>query len=112
GCTESVACASPLQARSAFGPAARQPGKGCAGHSLQDRTATAARFRCTHPMITPTLQPFDSRAGTDLKAASRRDATASIASITPSPSHPDSYYAILVARTLESMPIDSIAQTV
>src|SRR5262245_65092719 len=40
---------------------------------FQNRTATAARFRRTHPVITPALQPFDRRAGADLKALGRSE---------------------------------------
>src|SRR5215475_8612478 len=41
------------------------------GIVFQNRAATAPRFRRTYPMITPTLQPFDGRAGTDLKPLGR-----------------------------------------
>src|SRR5262249_27540638 len=41
------------------------------GMVLQDRTATPARFRYTHAMIAPPLQPFDRSAGTDFKASAR-----------------------------------------
>ena len=46
-------------------------GKDALGIVFQDRSATTARFRCTHPMITPTLQPSYCRTGTDLKALGR-----------------------------------------
>src|SRR5262245_41594894 len=38
---------------------------------LERRTATDAWFRFTHPVITPTLQPFDRSAGTNLKTFGR-----------------------------------------
>src|SRR6516164_3439566 len=46
-------------------------GKDALGIVFQNRTATAARFRRTHPVITPALQPFDCRTGADLKALGR-----------------------------------------
>src|SRR5215472_5753911 len=46
-------------------------GKDALAIVFQNRTATAARFRRTHPVITPALQPFDRRAGADLKALGR-----------------------------------------
>ena len=46
-------------------------GKDALAIFLQNRTATAARFRRTHPVITPALQPFDRRTGADLKALGR-----------------------------------------
>lgn len=46
-------------------------GKDSRGIVFQGRSATTARFRCTHPMITPTLQPSYCRTGTDLKALGR-----------------------------------------
>ena len=45
--------------------------KDALGIVFQNRAATAPRFRHALPMITPTLQPFDSTAGTDLKALGR-----------------------------------------
>jgi len=41
-------------------------GKDALAIVLQNRTATAARFRRTHPVITPALQPFDRRTGAAL----------------------------------------------
>src|SRR5262245_62581618 len=41
------------------------------GIVFQNRPATAPRFRCTHPLVTPTSHPFDRGAGTDLKALGR-----------------------------------------
>src|SRR6516164_1420184 len=46
-------------------------GKDARGIVFQNRSATTARFRCTHPVITPALQPFDRRTGADLKALGR-----------------------------------------
>jgi hypothetical protein len=46
-------------------------GKDALAIIFQNRTATAARFRRTHPVITPALQPFDRRTGADLKALGR-----------------------------------------
>ena len=45
--------------------------KDALGIVFQNRAAAAPRFRCTYPMITPTLQPLDRRAGTDFKALGR-----------------------------------------
>src|SRR4030095_6495872 len=45
--------------------------KDALGIVFQNRAAPAPRFRCTYPMITPTLQPLDRRAGTDFKALGR-----------------------------------------
>ena len=46
-------------------------GKDALAIVFQNRTATAARFRRTHPVITPALQPFGRRTGADLKALGR-----------------------------------------
>jgi hypothetical protein len=45
--------------------------KDALGIVFQNRAAAAPRFRCTYPMITPTLQPLNRRAGTDFKALGR-----------------------------------------
>src|SRR5262245_34596697 len=45
--------------------------KDALGIVFQNRAAAAPRFRCTYPMITPTLQPLDRTAGTDFKALGR-----------------------------------------
>jgi hypothetical protein len=89
-------------------------GKDALAIVFQDRTATAARFRRTHPVITPALQPFDRRTGADLKALGRltpRRPRFHTASITRSRRSPDSAFGIVVAPTGESMLIDSLNQT-
>src|ERR1700745_1365760 len=45
--------------------------KDAIGIVFQNRAAAAPRFRRTHPIITPPLQPFDRGAGADLKALGR-----------------------------------------
>ena len=45
--------------------------KDAIGIVFQNRATTAPRFRRTHSMITPPLQPFDRSAGADFKALGR-----------------------------------------
>src|SRR5215469_9385357 len=86
-------------------------GKDALGIVFQDRSAATAQFRCTHPLITPTLLTAELGRISKRSAASRRDAPASTASITRSRRSPDSAFGIVVAPTGESMPIDSFNQT-